>query len=55
LYGIRLWVRGAGRSDDLLYRPISATLLAIAVLLFVLAVLPMIRSWRDEVFVEGET
>ena len=38
-----------------LYRPISATLLAIAVLLLVLAVLPMIRSRRDEVFVEGET
>jgi putative tricarboxylic transport membrane protein len=37
------------------YRPISATLLAIAVLLLVLAVLPMIRSRRDEVFVEGET
>jgi putative tricarboxylic transport membrane protein len=38
-----------------LYRPISATLLAIAVLLLVLAVLPMIRSRREEVFVEGET
>src|SRR5215510_3201243 len=38
-----------------LYRPISATLLAIAVFLLVLAVLPMIRSRRDEVFVEGET
>jgi putative tricarboxylic transport membrane protein len=38
-----------------LYRPISATLLAIAVLLLALAVLPMIRSRRDEVFVEGET
>jgi putative tricarboxylic transport membrane protein len=37
------------------YRPISATLLAIAVLLLVLAVLPMIRSKRDVVFVEGET
>jgi putative tricarboxylic transport membrane protein len=37
------------------YRPISATLLAIAVFLLVLAVLPMIRSRRDEVFVEGET
>jgi putative tricarboxylic transport membrane protein len=38
-----------------LYRPISATLLAIAVLLLALAVLPMIRSRREEVFVEGET
>jgi putative tricarboxylic transport membrane protein len=38
-----------------LYRPISATLLAVAVFLLVLAVLPMIRSKRDEVFVEGET
>jgi putative tricarboxylic transport membrane protein len=38
-----------------LYRPISATLLAIAVFLLVLAVLPMIRSKRDVVFVEGET
>jgi putative tricarboxylic transport membrane protein len=37
------------------YRPVSATLLAIAVFLLVLAVLPMIRSRRDEVFVEGET
>jgi putative tricarboxylic transport membrane protein len=37
------------------YRPISATLLAIAVFLLVLAVLPMIRSRREEVFVEGET
>ena len=38
-----------------LYRPISATLLGLAVLLLVLAVLPMIRSRREEVFVEGET
>jgi putative tricarboxylic transport membrane protein len=37
------------------YRPISATLLAIALFLLVLAVLPMIRSKRDVVFVEGET
>jgi putative tricarboxylic transport membrane protein len=45
------------RGDPLtfLYRPISATLLAIAVFLLVLAVLPMIRSKRDVVFVEGET
>jgi putative tricarboxylic transport membrane protein len=38
-----------------LYRPISATLLALAVFLLILAVLPMIRSRRAEVFVEGET
>src|SRR5215467_5717920 len=34
------------------YRPISATLLALALFLLILAVLPMIRSRRDEVFVE---
>jgi putative tricarboxylic transport membrane protein len=36
-------------------RPISAVLLAIAAALLIVAVLPMIRSKRDEVFVEGET
>jgi putative tricarboxylic transport membrane protein len=36
-------------------RPISGVLLALAMLLLVLALLPMIRSKRDEVFVEGET
>jgi putative tricarboxylic transport membrane protein len=36
-------------------RPISGGLLALAALLLVIAVLPMIRSKRDEVFVEGET
>jgi putative tricarboxylic transport membrane protein len=36
------------------YRPISASLLALAIILLVLAVLPMIRSRRDEVFVESE-
>jgi putative tricarboxylic transport membrane protein len=44
-----------GDPTTFLYRPISATLLAIAVLLLVLAILPMIRSRRAEVFVEGET
>src|ERR1700761_667172 len=44
-----------GDPTTFLYRPISATLLAIALFLLVLAVLPMIRSKRDEVFVEGET
>ena len=37
-----------------MYRPISATLLAIAVFLLVLALLPMIRQRREEVFVESE-
>src|SRR6185369_14770917 len=36
-------------------RPISGGLLAVAILLLVLAVLPMIRKRREEVFVEGET
>jgi putative tricarboxylic transport membrane protein len=36
-------------------RPISGVLLGLAVLLLLLALLPMIRSKRDEVFVEGET
>src|SRR4051812_31119212 len=36
-------------------RPISAVLLAIAASLLIVAVLPMIRSKREEVFVEGET
>ena len=35
-------------------RPISGGLLLLATLLLVLAVMPMIRSKRDEVFVEGE-
>ena len=35
-------------------RPISGALLALATLLLVIALLPMIRSKRDEVFVEGE-
>jgi putative tricarboxylic transport membrane protein len=36
-------------------RPISGVLLAIAAALLIVAVLPMIRSKRDEVFVEGES
>jgi putative tricarboxylic transport membrane protein len=44
-----------GDPTTFLVRPISGTLLAIAGLLLVVAVLPMIRSKRDEVFVEGET
>ncbi len=44
------------RGDPMTFvqRPISAGLLALAVLLLVLAVLPMIRSKRNVVFVEGE-
>lgn len=37
-----------------MYRPISATLLALAVFLLLLALLPMIRQRREEVFVESE-
>jgi putative tricarboxylic transport membrane protein len=33
-------------------RPISAALLAVAVLLLIIALLPTIRKGRDEVFVE---
>jgi putative tricarboxylic transport membrane protein len=35
-----------------LYRPISAALIAIAVGMLVIAILPMIRRQREEVFVE---
>jgi putative tricarboxylic transport membrane protein len=42
-----------GDPSTFLTRPISGFLLALALLLLVLAVLPMIRSKRDEVFVEG--
>jgi len=44
-----------GDPSTFLTRPISGVLLALAMLLLVLALLPMIRSKRDEVFVEGET
>jgi putative tricarboxylic transport membrane protein len=44
-----------GDPTTFLVRPISGSLLALAALLLVIAVLPMIRSKRDEVFVEGET
>ena len=37
-----------------LTRPLSATLIAIAVFLLVLALLPALRAKRDEVFVESE-
>jgi putative tricarboxylic transport membrane protein len=41
-----------GDPSTFVTRPISAGLIALAVLLLALAVLPMIRSKRDEVFVE---
>ena len=44
-----------GDPTTFLTRPISGVLLAIAAFLVVIALLPMIRSKRDEVFVEGET
>ena len=42
-----------GDPTTFLTRPISASLLGIATFLLILAVLPMIRKRRDEVFVEG--
>src|SRR4051812_4737094 len=44
-----------GDPTTFLVRPISGSLLALAAFLLLIAVLPMIRSKRDEVFVEGET
>jgi putative tricarboxylic transport membrane protein len=44
-----------GDPTTFIYRPISGGLLALAALLLILAMLPMIRSKRNEVFVEGET
>ena len=44
-----------GDPSTFITRPISAVLLAIAAALLIVAVLPMIRSKRDEVFVEGES
>src|SRR5213082_3511385 len=44
-----------GDATVFLTRPISATLLAIALFLLVLALLPMNRQTRDVVFVEGES
>jgi putative tricarboxylic transport membrane protein len=41
-----------GNATVFLTRPISGTLIAMAVILLILAVLPMIRKRRDEVFVE---
>jgi putative tricarboxylic transport membrane protein len=44
-----------GDPTTFLTRPISGVLLAIAAFLVLLALLPMIRGKRDEVFVESET
>jgi putative tricarboxylic transport membrane protein len=44
-----------GDPSTFLTRPISGVLLALALLLLVLALLPMIRKKRDEVFVEEST
>jgi putative tricarboxylic transport membrane protein len=44
-----------GDPSTFVTRPISGVLLAIAVALLLVALLPMIRSKRDEVFVEGES
>ena len=41
-----------GDPSTFVTRPISAGLIAVAALLLALAVLPMVRSRRDEVFVE---
>jgi putative tricarboxylic transport membrane protein len=41
-----------GDASVFVTRPISATLLAIALILLCLAVLPSIRGKRDEVFTE---
>jgi putative tricarboxylic transport membrane protein len=48
----RAMLIGRGDATVFITRPISATLLAISVFLLVLAVLPMMRKKRDEVFVE---
>jgi putative tricarboxylic transport membrane protein len=41
-----------GDPSTFITRPISGGLIAVAVLLLVVALLPMIRAKRDEVFVE---
>ena len=41
-----------GDATVFLTRPISAVLLAISAIMLIIAVLPMIRSRRDEVFTE---
>src|SRR6185369_2592369 len=44
-----------GDPSTFVTRPISGVLLGIAVLLLIVALLPMIRQQRDVVFVEGES
>ena len=44
-----------GDPTTFITRPISGVLLALAVFLLLLALLPMIRQQRDVVFVEGES
>jgi putative tricarboxylic transport membrane protein len=44
-----------GDPSTFVTRPLSGGLLAVAALLIIVALLPMIRSKRDEVFVEGES
>ena len=48
----RALVISRGDMMTFLERPISATLLAVAVLLLALALLPSVRKGRDEVFTE---
>jgi putative tricarboxylic transport membrane protein len=48
----RAMLIGRGDATVFLTRPISATLLAISAFLLLLAVLPMMRKKREEVFVE---
>lgn len=44
-----------GDASVFLVRPISGALLAVAVFLLIVAILPTIRQRRDEIFVEGES
>ena len=48
----RAMLLARGDPSTFVTRPISAGLIAVAALLLALAVLPMVRSRRDEVFVE---
>jgi putative tricarboxylic transport membrane protein len=48
----RALILSRGSLETFIERPISATLLAVAAILLILALLPSIRKGRDEVFVE---
>lgn len=50
----RAMILGRGDATVFLTRPISATLLALTVVVLVVVLLPSIRKKRDEVFVEGD-